>query len=228
MIVYFILGSVIASFINLISYRLKNKESFVFGFSHCEYCYKRLKYYELIPIFSYLILGFKCIKCKNKINPRYFLCEILLATIFLIFKYHSINFQFYIIISLCFLSSLTDIDNYDVYSFVNILILIVSLSIGINIKHIFINFVLMFLLYLITQNKMGYGDIETYFVLGIIYDIYELTFLIFLSNILALLYIIIFKIKKDTYIALVPFISIAYLLMVFFKHSNYKILSLFL
>ena len=52
----FIIGMVLGSFYNVVGYRLPNNMSIVFPNSSCPNCNKKLKFYELIPIFSYIFL----------------------------------------------------------------------------------------------------------------------------------------------------------------------------
>ena len=56
----FILGLMFGSFFNVVGMRLSNNESIVFPGSHCEKCNHKLKWYENIPLFSYILLKGKC------------------------------------------------------------------------------------------------------------------------------------------------------------------------
>jgi len=67
----FIFGIVIGSFLNVCIYRIPIKESIVYGSSHCTKCGNKIKWYDLIPVFSYLILMGKCRYCKEKISLQY-------------------------------------------------------------------------------------------------------------------------------------------------------------
>ena len=72
MIIYvLILGLLIGSFLNVCIYRLPRHESIVIGSSHCTKCGVPIKWYDLIPVFSYLILMGKCRYCKEKISLQY-------------------------------------------------------------------------------------------------------------------------------------------------------------
>lgn len=76
--VYFgIVGLCVGSFLNVVIYRLPNKMSLVKPASHCTNCDYQLKWYDNIPVVSYIVLGGKCRKCKSKISPRYITVEIL-------------------------------------------------------------------------------------------------------------------------------------------------------
>ena len=66
-----ILGIFIGSFLNVCIYRIPKKETVVFGRSHCMSCQNEIKWYDLIPVISYLILGGKCRYCKGKLSLQY-------------------------------------------------------------------------------------------------------------------------------------------------------------
>ena len=72
----FIVGSCIASFINVIVWRMPQEISFVIGRSYCPKCHKTLTWKELIPILSYICLKGKCNKCGNKIPLKDTLVEV--------------------------------------------------------------------------------------------------------------------------------------------------------
>lgn len=80
----FIIGLSIGSFINVLVYRLKNKQNIVSGRSKCPNCKKKLGLLELIPIISFFIQGGKCTSCKEKISWQYPLVEISSGILFLI------------------------------------------------------------------------------------------------------------------------------------------------
>jgi prepilin signal peptidase PulO-like enzyme (type II secretory pathway) len=100
----FILGLTIGSFLNVVIIRLKNKETIFKGRSHCMFCKKKLNWYELIPIISFIIQLGKCKKCKKKISWQYPLVELFTGLIFLlIFYFFGQNWQFPYIVYNCFL-----------------------------------------------------------------------------------------------------------------------------
>ncbi len=68
-------GAIIGSFLNALSFRIHTGQSIVFGRSHCMRCGHVLSAFNLIPIFSYLLLGGKCQYCKVQISPQYPLVE---------------------------------------------------------------------------------------------------------------------------------------------------------
>jgi len=78
---FFLLGSVIGSFLNVVIYRLDWKTG-LSGRSQCPHCKHTLGIKDLFPIFSYLLLAGKCRYCQKPISPQYPLVETVTAVIF--------------------------------------------------------------------------------------------------------------------------------------------------
>lgn len=83
-ILVFLYGITIGSFLNVCIYRIPLKESIVFGRSHCIKCKENIKFYDLIPVFSYIALKGRCRFCKKKINIRYPIIELINGVLFII------------------------------------------------------------------------------------------------------------------------------------------------
>ena len=77
------LGACIASFLNVVIWRVPRGESIVSPPSHCPKCNAAIKWYQNIPILSWLALRGKCANCKASISPRYILIETLGGVLFL-------------------------------------------------------------------------------------------------------------------------------------------------
>ena len=73
----FLVGSCVASFINVVIDRVPQGKSIVSDRSHCDACQHPIKAYDLIPVISYILLRGKCRYCKQKIGLRSFLIECL-------------------------------------------------------------------------------------------------------------------------------------------------------
>lgn len=78
----FMLGACVASFLNVVIWRAPRGESVVFPPSHCPKCSSRIRWWQNIPILSWLALRGKCANCKMPISPRYILIEFLGALLF--------------------------------------------------------------------------------------------------------------------------------------------------
>ena len=82
----FILGAVIGSFLNVVIIRTPRHEpiSGMNNRSHCMSCGKQLQNIDLIPIFSYIFLRGKCRFCHAPISPRYWIVELITAVVYTI------------------------------------------------------------------------------------------------------------------------------------------------
>lgn len=81
-VIIFILGLLVGSFLNVVVYRIHRAETFVKGFSKCLFCGHRLYAKDLIPLFSYIFLKGRCRYCKQKFSKQYFLVELSTALAF--------------------------------------------------------------------------------------------------------------------------------------------------
>ena len=78
----FIVGLVVGSFLNVCIHRLPRSESIVFPASHCPECGHALSPLDLIPIFSFLMLGGRCRYCRSPIVWRYPVVELVTGILF--------------------------------------------------------------------------------------------------------------------------------------------------
>ena len=76
-----VLGAIVGSFLNVVSYRLPRHESLISPASHCPKCGTPVKPYDNIPILSWLLLRGRCRSCAAPISPRYPLVEALTAAL---------------------------------------------------------------------------------------------------------------------------------------------------
>ncbi|MCR4581180.1 MAG: prepilin peptidase, partial [Bacilli bacterium] len=83
-ILMFVVGTFFGSFYCCLANRLSKNESIIKPGSHCENCKHRLTWYELIPIFSFIIQGGKCRKCKIKLSYEYLIVEIVTGLLFML------------------------------------------------------------------------------------------------------------------------------------------------
>ena len=85
----FIFGLLFGSFLNVCIYRLPRDESIAFPPSHCTNCSTPIKFYQNIPVISYLLLGGKCSSCKEPISVIYPVVELFTAVLvtLLFYKY---------------------------------------------------------------------------------------------------------------------------------------------
>jgi leader peptidase (prepilin peptidase)/N-methyltransferase len=83
-VMVFVLGTCLGSFLNVCIWRIPRGESVVTAPSHCPKCGHQIRWYENIPLISWLALRGKCSSCKAPITPRYFFVELLTGILFYI------------------------------------------------------------------------------------------------------------------------------------------------
>ena len=71
----FLLGACVGSFLNVVIYRLPRGESIVLPSSHCPNCGRPIRWYDNIPLLSWVILRARCRDCHTPISSRYFIIE---------------------------------------------------------------------------------------------------------------------------------------------------------
>ncbi|MDX1607612.1 MAG: prepilin peptidase [Candidatus Spechtbacterales bacterium] len=87
-------GLIVGSFLNAVIYRLYLSESAFRGRSHCPYCNKTLKWYELVPVFSFIVQRGRCRSCAHVISWQYPLVELATGGLF-IFLISNSQFQIF-------------------------------------------------------------------------------------------------------------------------------------
>ena len=233
LIIFFIFGSIMGSFYHVIATRLSNGLSIVKPASHCEKCKHALKWYELIPIISFIIQLGRCRECKTKLPISYILMEICTGILFAV-CYHVFDTPIDIAISIIFVSSLiiiiiSDIEYMIILDEVLIfaitaIIILSSINTGLYQTSIKIlcgagAFVTMLLIkkmgdMMFKQESLGGGDIKLMFLIGLVIG-YEMAicnifFATFLAFPIALFLLIS---KKDNMIPFGPFLSMSAILL---------------
>jgi len=245
-IIFFIFGLIFGSFFQVVGLRLPKGESIIKPASHCTNCDKKLKWYELIPVLSYIIQGGKCRKCKKHISIKYPLYELLTGICFAL-CYIVFGLTTDILIPLTLISALIIVIISDIEYMIipdevlfigTVLILIETIVLkGWNaglqafIGGLF-GFILMYAIKLIGDfmfkaESLGGGDIKLFFMLGLIFNFDAIIVIIFLASFFALPYAIsIMLMKKDNVVPYGPFISLTATALVLLKLTNFSLLEL--
>ncbi len=84
---FFIIGLIIGSFLNVVVYRLKDGETLL-GRSFCRSCHHQIRFYDNIPLFSFLWLHGKCRDCQAIISWQYPLLELITGVFFMLAGYY--------------------------------------------------------------------------------------------------------------------------------------------
>lgn len=172
-IVVLLYGVTIGSFLNVCIYRIPKKENIVITRSHCMSCGYQLRWYDLVPLFSYLVLRGKCRKCGSKISVQYPIIEALDGGLYLLVFWRyglSIDSLLYcLLFSALIVLSVIDFRTYEIPLGINIFILTLGLvrlvtdlsnwlSYGIGLFSVS---ALLLLIYLVTGGRgIGGGDVK--------------------------------------------------------------------
>ena len=243
-LIVFLVGLVFGSFLNVLIYRLPLGISLLKPIgSACPHCNYKIKWYENIPVFSYLFLKGRCSSCSDSISKSYPIVELITAAVTLmLYSNFSIGWEMIITISLFYVLivlSFIDLKYRAVPDYLLIIVVILAILVGdiINILLFTGGFVLLELaitFYIqnikakITQNKelenqraLGEGDMLIGGLLGIQLGITA----IFLAAVLALLPAIYnLYSKKEIETAFIPFLSLGLLITLF---SGINLFTLF-
>ena len=218
------LGLIFGSFFNVVIYRLPRKESIVLGKSHCTHCNTDIKPYDLIPMFSYLLLAGKCRNCKSTISIRYPIIELITGILFaLSFIRFGITLQTLISIllaSILIIVTMIDIDTMEIYDRFQIMILalaiaqlfITDMPLGDHLIGFFIVSVPFFIIALLTGG-IGGGDIKLIAMAGLLLG-YKATLVAFviasiLGGIVAIILVATKQKERKSLIAFGPYLCIA-------------------
>lgn len=111
-IIVFVFGLVFGSLANVCIYRIPREESIIFPASHCPHCNKPIKWYDNIPIISFMLLLAKCRYCKARISWQYPIVELITGFSFalLFIRYHFSLFFFIDLILIFVLIVISGID----------------------------------------------------------------------------------------------------------------------
>lgn len=130
-VLIFCYGIVIGSFLNVCILRIPEGKSIVTDRSHCMSCGYQLKWYDLVPLFSYLFLGGKCRKCKSHISIQYPIIEgvngLLWVLVFLSGGFNLDSVLYCLMTSALLVLSVIDFRTYEIPLGINVFILTLGL-----------------------------------------------------------------------------------------------------
>ena len=242
----FILGGIWGSFCNVCIYRLPDNDSVITGRSFCRSCKNKIKWYDNIPLLSFIFLRGKCRSCNNKISSQYFLVELISAISFLsiYFIYGlSITTLLLIILSIFFIIIFfIDLKHYIIPNELTFPLMLIGFvkSFDPNLNQtIFPNYInsllggffgyaviwLIIFFYKKVRNKegMGLGDAKLMAVVGFWFGWASIPFTIFISSAVALVLVIPSLIKKtrnmSAQIPFGPYIIIGCIIYVTFANQ---------
>lgn len=240
----FILGLAFGSFLNLLADRLPSGEDVFIKPSHCDFCKRKLRVLDLVPVFSFLFLKGRCRYCKHKLSIKYPIVELITGLGFvLIYKY--INFFplpsptfisvlfLLILFSVLFVILLSDLwyfiipDQMLILGVGTVLIFkllfqrtdfISSLLTGLTTLLFF------YFLHIITRGKgMGFGDVKYAFLMGFLLGFPAIVVSLYIAFLtgafIGLILIIVGKARLKTKIPFGPFLIVATIITFIWKEQ---------
>lgn len=247
-ICFFILGTILGSFYHVIGYRLPKGESLINPkFSYCPNCGKRLKWYELIPVLSYIIQFGKCRNCKDHISIMYPFLEIVTGSLFAV-SYYSFGFSYELIIALILVSYFSIVIVSDLTYLIipdEVTIVAGSLIIAINFLNLglkdgfiqlgwgILTFLVMYLIMILGEiifkkEALGGADVKLMFLAGLTLHPILGIFVIFIASCIALpASIIVYSVDKEHVIPFGPFLVAGILLFYLLKIDINTFMNLF-
>ena len=245
---FFLFCSALGSFYNVLGLRIVKHESIIKPRSHCEKCGHELKWFELIPIISFIIQGGKCRNCKTKLSWLYLFSEVFCGLLFAI-SYYSFGFSYNLLIALIISSLLIVVTVSDLTYMIipdrfiiisSVLILVIKL-IGFGPKEFLysllsgaIAFGVMYLImqfgsFLFKKETMGGADVKLMFTVGICTEPLLSLIVIIVASVVALPISLVLLIReKEHAIPFGPFILIGLLVIFFTKLNSSEIINFLL
>lgn len=180
-IIIFLYGIVIGSFLNVCICRLPKKENIAKVRSHCMNCGYQLKWYDLVPLFSYLLLRGRCRKCKEKISIQYPIIEALNGVLYcIIFAEYGFSIEtllYALLFSALITLSVIDFRTYEIPLGINIFVLALGLVRVVTDYTNWLSYAIglvcvsgfLYLIYIATKGRgIGGGDIKLMAVCGLL------------------------------------------------------------
>ncbi|PIE75105.1 MAG: prepilin peptidase [Deltaproteobacteria bacterium] len=232
-----IYGACIGSFMNVCIARIPEKMSIVSPRSYCPSCGSQIKWYDNIPVISYLILSGKCRQCNKKISIQYPAVEIMTA-FFSVYSISSFSFTLkalavFIFVSVLIVISFIDLEHKiipDIISLPGIPLFFAAgfFIMGWNLKNLVLGvlvgggslYLVALIYYLITKKEgMGGGDIKLLAMIGAFIGYKGVFFTVFASSLTGTLAGIAFMLLKEKNfkyaIPFGPFLSLGAVIYIF-------------
>lgn len=243
MLLFFIFGLIMGSFANVCIYRIPNDKSVSTPGSYCPSCLNPIKWFDNIPVISYIILKHKCRYCNQKISIQYPLIELITAVLFSLVAWNY-KFELVLPIYIYFTFSLVVISGIDYFHkiipdifsisliIIGLLFSFFNVQLGLEWKSRFINsFIgvmaggggLLLIGYIgekiLKKEAMGGGDVKLLAGIGAVLGWEKTIAVLFVASLLGSVFSIYFivtkKIDRKDYIPFGPFLSAAAYINIF-------------
>ena len=242
LIIAALFGAVIGSFLNVCIYRIPEERSILKPGSACPNCSSKIRFYDNIPVLSYLVLKGKCRSCDQSISIRYLLVELLTAgftaTVAAVFGMTSLGATYLVLVYILIVITVIDLyhmiipDSLVGLGLITGITAILLGAIDIGWKDAFIG-ALFFggFLYVVAlvgkiifkKEAMGMGDVKLGIMMGLFLgwkmSIMSLYVSFLVASFVGLVTIVTGQLKKGDRIPFGPFLAIGTILVVFFGQT---------
>lgn len=239
---FFMIGAVFGSFFNVVGLRVPKKIPFTTGRSYCPHCHKQLRFYELIPIVSFIMQKGKCRSCQARISFIYPFVELLTGILFA-FSFSKIGFAPELVVTLLFVSLLMIIFVSDMaYMIIPDKVLLFFLPLFVTLR-IFVplepwydaligaavGYILIALIIIFSNGGMGGGDMKLFGVIGFVLGWKYVLLAFFLAALFGAvvggMFMLLKKVERKEPIPFGPFIVFGALISYFYGE---KIIDIYL
>lgn len=245
-IIIFLIGLVLGSFFNVVIFRFGTGKSTVKGRSSCFGCGSVIRWFDLIPVFSYFILKGRCRNCAARISPLYPIVEATTGVSFLLLFLNTTTVSYLTVISAFIVALFILIIFIDIRYFVipdRVLILLTVSVVGYKLLAHDTNFyqllifafgltVFFAILYIISKGRwIGLGDIKLIFLIGFLFG-YPMGYLsivaaVWLAMIFSTILLIARKADLKTEIPFGSFLSVATIIFIIYSNELQEISKYF-
>ncbi|GLO64950.1 MULTISPECIES: A24 family peptidase [Oceanobacillus] len=233
---FFTLGAIFGSFFMVVGLRLPKQIPFANARSCCDHCHYQLRWYDNIPIISYIFLRGKCRNCNLGIHPLHIVVEIITGILFTASYYH-IGIQWELFISLLLVSLLIIISITDfMYMVIPNKLLLFFLPTFIISRILLpldpwwsmfagaaIGFSIIFLIIIISKGGMGAGDMKLLGLAGLVLGYKNIILAFFLAcvigSVISIFLLSIHLIRRNKPFPFGPFIAVGIFISYFYGDS---------
>ncbi len=241
------LGACLGSFLNVVALRFISREDIVRKPSHCPHCQRRLAWFELIPLISFMLLRGRCRTCHKDISVQYPVVELLTAvsTLILFTPIPATSGSFFTALSsvviICLLLVMSVIDSRTMILpdlFIILLSGVVAVQLFIHknfsaahLVGLIVGAGFLLLLWILTrQQGIGLGDVKLGAPLGLLAGwpaIISVLLVAFMAGGIWGMYLLAFKgATRKTAVPFGPFLAAAAILFVLWPSGPVRILNL--
>ena len=250
-VLVFFIGVCLGSFANVFIYRLPKNKQTITGRSFCPKCKKKIRWFDNIPLFSYLFLSGRCRRCHKYIPFQYFIVELISGVIFLLIYLNYDNYTLIIFLSVLFILYLIiffiDLEHYIIPDRLNFTLMVLALLKNFlpNLSENFIydisqslvggiaGYAIIWIIiysYKVVKKieAMGLGDAKLMAGIGLLFGWQSIPFVLFTASVLGLIFVIPSLINKKrnlkSQLPFGPFIILAGL--IYFLYGEYLYVTL--